>query len=98
MKSKKIDFHQNLDKWMTIKGTGLQVMAKAGEPLGVFYFRKKGEKHGDLPKLLDDMVGTEDVPLPSVPQDVHDTTELRPSPLQRQMPRPKDYQVAEDGH
>lgn len=97
MKSKKIDFHQNLDKWMTIKGTGLQVMAKAGEPLGVFYFRQKKEKHGDLQELRHEVDGLEDVSLLVMPQDVHDVPELRPPPVQRQVPRPEGDQDPEDG-
>ena len=39
--TQKIDFHNNLGKWMTIEGTGIQIMAKAGEPLGVFHVRRR---------------------------------------------------------
>lgn len=39
--TQKIDFHNNLGKWITIEGTGIQIMAKAGEPLGVFHVRRR---------------------------------------------------------
>lgn len=46
-----VDLFLKLDIWIDVPGTGLEVMAKANDPIGKLYFRRKRQQ--DVPVQSD---------------------------------------------